>query len=146
MRAIHVTACHKCSINAYAQQLRLHESSDLLCEVEVAAGAILEDCTRLVFVSDSIEVKDFNWLRTGVPSPNFQIRPLPKDEPEYSPSAPVDQQTSTANLREQAKKSTALKYDEGTIESVHSLVQETKSNEDKQPLQHDDDDDDDDEL
>lgn len=81
LRAIHVTDCHNgSSIHACAQQLRLHESTDLTCTVDLAAGAILEDCTRLVFCNtsttaagNSLEVKDFNWLRTGIPSPNFKI-------------------------------------------------------------------------
>lgn len=73
-RAIHITDCQACSLNACAQQLRLHKSADLICTVEVTAGAILEDCTRLTFCSDAIDVKDFNWLRSGVPSPNFNIK------------------------------------------------------------------------
>ena len=82
LRAIHVTDCHNgSSIHARAQQLRLHESTDLTCTVDLAAGAILEDCTRLVFYNTSssptstnnLEVRDFNWLRTGIPSPNFKI-------------------------------------------------------------------------
>jgi hypothetical protein len=73
--AIHVTDCHDCSVHAKAQQLRLHESTDLKCHVDLVAGAILEDCTRLLFVSNNVDVKDFNWLRTGIPSPNFRIEP-----------------------------------------------------------------------
>jgi hypothetical protein len=73
--AIHVTDCHDCSVHAKAQQLRLHESTDLECHVDLVAGAILEDCTRVVFVSNNVDVKDFNWLRTGIPSPNFCIEP-----------------------------------------------------------------------
>ena len=77
MRAIHVTDCHNgTTIQGRAQQLRLHESTDLTCHVELAAGAILEDCTRLVFNTvdmNKMEVRDFNWLRTGIPSPNFEI-------------------------------------------------------------------------
>jgi hypothetical protein len=40
----------------------------------VSAGAILEECTRIVFSSSSqLDVKDFDWLRNGVPSPNYTI-------------------------------------------------------------------------
>jgi hypothetical protein len=80
--AIHVTDCHGCSIHAHAQQLRLHESTDLTCYAELVAGAIMEDCTRLLFVSHNLDdVKDFNWLRAGSKSPNYSIeRPATASE------------------------------------------------------------------
>ena len=83
--AIHVTSCHHVKITATCQQARLHTSSDLTCHFDVVtAGAILEDCVRIIFVTTDnaaaaattttlLEVKDFNWLRTGIPSPNFRI-------------------------------------------------------------------------
>jgi hypothetical protein len=46
--------------------------------VKISAGAILEDSTRLRFYHNAdtdgtLDVRDFNWLRSGVPSPNFSI-------------------------------------------------------------------------
>lgn len=77
VRTVHVTDCHKLTLRRIqAQQLRLHESTDLECHVCISAGVILEDCTRVVFYSndcDGLDVRDFNWLRAGVPSPNFVI-------------------------------------------------------------------------
>ena len=58
-------------LTAAAQQLRLHESTDLTRRVQLHAGAILEDCTRVVFFVEKetdVDVKDFNRLRTGIPS------------------------------------------------------------------------------
>lgn len=96
--AIHVTSCRHVTLRLLktCQQLRIHESSDVQVEVAAAAGgggccvtagAILEDCRRILFVverrsgssSDSqedaaeLDVKDFNWLKKGVASPNYAI-------------------------------------------------------------------------
>jgi Tubulin binding cofactor C len=112
--SIHVTNCHTCTFSSSddsnntrrynandgsaraprwlsCQQLRLHQSSQLDIYLDVTAGAILEDCTRLVFYRQqeqehdddkhqqhSLSVQDFGWLRPGVPSPNYQIRLLVK--------------------------------------------------------------------
>lgn len=87
--AIHVTECHDVSfINILqAQQLRLHNSHDIHCyNATIHAGTILEDCHNVTFyvppssttnlsnVRNSI--KDFNWLRNGIPSPNFSIQTM----------------------------------------------------------------------
>ena len=73
--AIHVTDCHDTSLWSQSHQLRLHESSNLACHSVVSAGAILEDCTNLVFytATTTLDVRDFNWLKSGIPSPNFKI-------------------------------------------------------------------------
>jgi hypothetical protein len=48
--------------------------------VKISAGAILEDCTRVTFYTNTstttaaLDVRDFNWLRSGVPSPNYSIQ------------------------------------------------------------------------
>jgi len=44
----------------------------------VGTSPILENCTDVVFYASSEndfvrDAKDFNWLRNGVPSPNFSI-------------------------------------------------------------------------
>jgi hypothetical protein len=77
--AIHVTACREMELYATCHQLRMHESNDLECHAKVMSGPILEDCTGIIFYASGQEndlvydAKDFNWLRTGVPSPNFRI-------------------------------------------------------------------------
>jgi Tubulin binding cofactor C len=80
--AIHVTQCNNCHIQGSCQQLRIHESSHVRFKVESVAGAILEDSSDLVFLVETssssdtktlMDVKDFNWLHIGVPSPNFRI-------------------------------------------------------------------------
>jgi len=78
VRTVHVTDCHQLTLYLESQQLRLHESTDLYCHVKISAGAILEDSTRLRFYHNAdtdgtLDVRDFNWLRSGVPSPNFSI-------------------------------------------------------------------------
>ena len=85
--AAHVTNCHRSTIVLRSQQLRLHESTDLTCRVQVSAGAILEDCTRVVFQcqpqapgAPPLDVKDFDWLRNGIPSPNFRVEAIEEDE------------------------------------------------------------------
>jgi len=78
--AMHVTQCHGSTIHLVrSQQIRLHESTDLVCRIEASAtGIILEDCTRIVFQcpDQEVDIKDFDWLRSGVPSPNFTAEPL----------------------------------------------------------------------
>ena len=77
--AIHVTACHHVKLQATCHQLRMHESNALELHVQVGSGPILEDCTDIVFYAcggsnDLVyDAKDFNWLRNGVPSPNFRV-------------------------------------------------------------------------
>jgi len=85
--AAHVTNCHRSTIVLQSQQLRLHESTDLTCRVQVSAGAILEDCSRVVFQCQAqatgappLDVKDFDWLRNGIPSPNFRVEAIEEDE------------------------------------------------------------------
>ena len=75
--AIHVIDCHNTSLWSTSHQLRLHDSSNLSCHVTVSAGAIVEDCTNLVFyaATTSLDVKDFNWLKSGISSPNYKIEP-----------------------------------------------------------------------
>jgi hypothetical protein len=83
VRSVHVTACHHVQLYLQSQQLRLHESHDLDCHVKISAGAILEDCTRVTFYTNTntttttaaaLDVRDFNWLRSGVPSPNYSVQ------------------------------------------------------------------------
>lgn len=104
---VHVTNCHNLKlVLKESQQLRLHDSTDLTCHVNATIGAILEGCTRIVFaippaVSTTsstlsseqnetqvllLDAKDFDWLRTGVPSPNFKV--IEQD----TPSPPLDPQ------------------------------------------------------
>jgi hypothetical protein len=76
--AIHITGCDHLELTASCHQLRLHESKNLRCHVQVGSGPILEDCTEIVFFASSDsdlvrDTKDFNWLRNGVPSPNYFI-------------------------------------------------------------------------
>ena len=86
--AIHVTACHETVLRSRCHQLRLHESSKLSLFVSSRAGPILEDCQEIRFMVDPTDattrdVKDFSWLRHGVPSPNFTVvddAPLPAKE------------------------------------------------------------------
>jgi len=76
--AVHVTDCGQLVLTASCHQLRLHESRELQCHVMVGTSPILENCTDVVFYASSEndfvrDAKDFNWLRNGVPSPNFSI-------------------------------------------------------------------------
>jgi hypothetical protein len=140
--AVHVTNCHVVTlVLSETQQLRLHDSTDLTCHVPNPAtiGAILEGCTRIVFVippsssssvqqssigsndrptEDSkasaatrqeqqkqpptpplLDAKDFNWLRTGIPSPNFSVivqepPPVPIHGDDHDHEKPHDHSTT----------------------------------------------------
>ena len=97
--SIHMTQCTDCRIyGATCQQVRIHESTNVRMTVEsilLLAGAILEDSKDIVFCvvhphspdssptsppmnshhrpTTHMDVKDFSWLRSGIPSPNFRI-------------------------------------------------------------------------
>jgi Tubulin binding cofactor C len=90
--AIHVTQCHNVQLQIHSfHQLRIHESSNLQCHIshgDACGGIILEDSSLLVFAVKAnkektfmengnilplLDVKDFNWLRNNIPSPNFRV-------------------------------------------------------------------------
>lgn len=87
---VHVTNCHDTQIQiAFARQLRIHNCTNVSFECHVASGPIIEECTKMKFYqqdylyeegSENIDnqnlywdVKDFQWLKTLVKSPNFEI-------------------------------------------------------------------------
>ena len=128
--AVHITSCQHVQLTAVAQQLRLHESTDLMCRVQLHASAILEECTRVVFFVEKetdIDVKDFNWLRTGIPSPNFTIQIQQLKEKRSIPTiagieisryhVPVQQVTLQAEQLELSS-SVAASLETGKIEAV----------------------------
>jgi len=84
--AIHITACREMELHhGHCHQLRIHESHDLRISVKTQSGPILEDSCSIQFVvhpldQTSRDVKDFSWLRSGLPSPNFTVI-LREDEP-----------------------------------------------------------------
>jgi hypothetical protein len=149
--AVHLTSCQHVQLTAVAQQLRLHLSTDLTCRVQLHAGAILEDCTRVVFFVEKetgVDVKDFNWLRTGIPSPNFSIQIQKVKEKKSAPiiaaiemsgDIPVQQVTLQAEQL-QLSSSVAASLETDKIEAV------VMDSNDVQPVADVDDDDDDDEL
>lgn len=136
-RAVHITDCQTCSLNAFAQQLRLHKSTNLTCNVEVTAGAILEDCTGLVFYSEAIEVKDFNWLRSGIPSPNFEIKPPLNSKPSKEPTTVASgEKASQENVADMKKAN-----DDAVVTQTQTIENEAQ-NEGGGNLEFEDDDDD----
>jgi len=87
---VHLTNCHDTHIQiAFARQLRIHNCTNVSFECHVASGPIIEECTKMKFYqqnylceegSDNIDnqnlywdVKDFQWLKTLVKSPNFEV-------------------------------------------------------------------------
>ena len=76
--AVHVTACHGLRLELRSHQLRLHESTDVKCYT--SAATIMEDCRRIHFYFPANEpepdIKDFSFLKEGVPSPNFVLERL----------------------------------------------------------------------
>lgn len=86
--AIHVTDCIRVSVEGHGfppvQQLRLHSSAFLsFGGIHITAGAILEGCHNVTFYQNSsdennntskeLQIRDFDWLKPGVPSPNFSV-------------------------------------------------------------------------
>jgi hypothetical protein len=151
--AVHITSCQHVQLTAVAQQLRLHESTDLTCRVQWQAGAILEDCTRVVFFVEKTDtdeetntvvdcdVKDFNWLRTGIPSPNFTIQREERSVPIITAAVeiiardtivPVQQLTLQVAASLETDKIEAVVMDSNGVQPVSAI--------------DDDEDDDDDEL
>ena len=60
--AVHIASFQHVQLTAVAQQLRLHESTDLARRAQLHAGAISEDCTRVVFFVEKetdVDVEDF---------------------------------------------------------------------------------------
>lgn len=95
---VHVTNCHGTTISTACRQLRIHDCTAVTFRVWVKSGPIIEHCSQMVFRGDPVDVrgggvddgnggvchwdedanmyhdvKDFCWLRTGVPSPNFTV-------------------------------------------------------------------------
>jgi Tubulin binding cofactor C len=96
--AVHVTNCHSSKLTLSAQQLRLHDCHDLACAVSVSAGAIMEGCQRMAFVNSAsdqtLDVKDFDWLRHGIQSPNYTIQQI------ASSTLTMPEQTTVQDVQE----------------------------------------------
>lgn len=82
--AFHVTNCHHCEFHISqhpVQQIRIHQSMhvDFYLDRIVTGGVILESSQEITFhvVEDQktspMDVRDFHWLRPGIPSPNYRI-------------------------------------------------------------------------
>ena len=94
--SIHISNCYGCKIYInQTQQLRIHNSYDLKMYIthSIVAGAILEECQRITFYDhcddnfichdeqkqevknghNNLNVRDFEWMRNGIPSPNYEI-------------------------------------------------------------------------
>jgi len=87
---VHVTNCHNTQIHiAFARQLRIHNCTNVSFECHVASGPIIEECKKMKFYQQDYlceeggnriddqnlfwDVKDFQWLKTLVKSPNFDV-------------------------------------------------------------------------
>ena len=98
--SVFVENCKDCTFVLACQQLRVHTTLDTRFYLYVTSNAIVEDCQRVGFapynwdykeMTEHFEfsgigdkennwalVKDFNWLRTDLQSPNWYI--IPEDE------------------------------------------------------------------
>ena len=95
--SVFIDDCKDCTFVLACQQLRVHTTVDTKFYLHVTSNAIVEDCARVGFAAynwnyDELTkhfkiagiqdqennwalVKDFNWLRTDVQSPNWYIIP-----------------------------------------------------------------------
>mmetsp|Transcript_48163 Transcript_48163/g.145497 ORF Transcript_48163/g.145497 Transcript_48163/m.145497 type:complete len:458 (-) Transcript_48163:155-1528(-) len=103
----HISLCRNSIFRAACHQFRMHDSTGFTCHIHVGAGPIIEGCKDIIFFGDYYrlfpenectseasenkfrEVKDFNWLRTMIKSPNFEVR-------ESSEKASYEQHESAA--------------------------------------------------
>lgn len=94
-RSILIDQCTQCEFALACQQLRIHTSTECDFYVHITAQPIIEDCTNLRFAPYNVEyklknehiqqsgltwtrdywndVRDFNHMVVGAPSPNWQI-------------------------------------------------------------------------
>ena len=94
-RSILIDQCTQCEFALACQQLRIHTSHECDFYVHITAQPIIEDCQQLRFAPYNVEykqknehisqsglnwtkdywndVRDFNHLIVGMPSPNWQI-------------------------------------------------------------------------
>lgn len=94
-RSILIDQCSQCEFALACQQLRIHTSHECDFYVHITAQPIIEDCQQLRFAPYNVEyqrknehieqsglvwtrdywndVRDFNHLIVGIPSPNWQI-------------------------------------------------------------------------
>lgn len=73
LSSIHMTDCHNVTMHVtQAQQMRLHKSSDVMVWGRITGGTIIEGCQRIGVTRNCPNVKDFDWLKPGVPSPNLE--------------------------------------------------------------------------
>jgi hypothetical protein len=124
--------------------------------VKILAGAILEDCTRVTFYTthtntattattsatdkhdgnhtgSTLDVRDFNWLRSGVPSPNYSIQ--------------QESESDGASFRMQSLKEEVPIMEKRNDAASPSIVSETQlAVQNAKKDENNDDDDDDDEL
>ncbi|CAF2661032.1 unnamed protein product [Rotaria sp. Silwood2] len=94
-RSILIDQCEQCEFALACQQLRIHTSNECDFYVHITAQPIIEDCHNLRFAPYNVEynlkdehikqsglmwtkdywndVRDFNHMIVGMPSPNWQI-------------------------------------------------------------------------
>lgn len=94
-RSIFITDCFDSTFQLACQQLRIHTTGNTKFYIHVTSKAIIEDCEDLGFstytynyekinehflnsklardVNNWNDVDDFNWLKLGVPSPNWKV-------------------------------------------------------------------------
>jgi Tubulin binding cofactor C len=124
--AVHITDCHKSVLQMVhvAQQMRIHKSNQLsinLSQPWTQGAIIMEDSKQLEFqvqvsTTDSsdeaeeeeedksnnayhhlLDVKDFNWLRTGIPSPNFTVTTVIRGSGKNDDDDNQNQQSATTS-------------------------------------------------
>lgn len=93
--SVFISNCKASELNLCAQQIRIHDSSELIIKAKVFGGSIIENCTQIKIKrydynypdadKDLIkmnahnsedrwsEMVDFNWLSKDVKSPNFEV-------------------------------------------------------------------------
>lgn len=156
---IHVTNCNDTTIISVSRQLRVHECKNVTFSINVSSGPIIEDCKNIVFTAISYDqseknktnknmywdVKDFNWLKTSVPSPNFKVLELEESDLTNEKSRVITSSNilSNKNASNTDKHLVKVKTGDNKVGDIEKKYQESRNHD---VITESDDDSDEDEL
>jgi len=119
---VHVTDCHDAIINiAFCRQLRIHDCTNISFKCHVGSGPIIEGSNKMKFYQRDYnfekdgetkvqnlywDVKDFQWLKSLVKSPNFEVIPNDDDK--------INENNGQHNFSTEGKNSTDIQLNESS--------------------------------
>jgi hypothetical protein len=161
--AVHITDCHQTTIRMEktAQQMRIHKSDQLSIHVFqpwTNGAIIMEDSNSVNFevnvnTSDPnlscrghscddvvLDVKDFNWLRGNIPSPNFIVNRVELSKDECLETAQTNiQESSMESMKDNVQTRTVSSVVVASAGSVTDATSHVGDNDDKEEQEEDED-------